>query len=218
MALRDLSGLKTGMLTVTNTYESRKLGVTVKKIKTFWKCNCECGNSVFMRMDWLTSGRAKNCGCINSKGVIGKYFHGHTKTRLYVTWNDMKQRCSSPNNRNYHKYGARGIRVCEEWLYNFEVFLEWASENGYEDNLTIERINNNGNYEPSNCRWITNKEQQQNKRTTVCATVRNTTKNIRFWSDLSGFPHASIGKAMKNGKETMEQYLIRRGVDLSGIE
>ena len=95
--------------------------------------------------------------------MSGKPKHGMTHTRIYQTWADMKQRCTNKNNPFYHRYGGRGIKVCDAWN-DFVPFYKWAIENGYSENLTIDRINNNGNYEPSNCRWATQQEQSLNKK------------------------------------------------------
>jgi len=136
----------------------------------FYLCLCDCGNEKVVRRDHLTSNSTRSCGCLekeNRERLAFKVSHGQTKTRLYYVWNTMRMRCRNPNVENYHNYGGRGIKVCDEWNENFEPFCEWAMANGYEEHLTIERIDNDGNYEPSNCKWATYKEQAQNKRNTI---------------------------------------------------
>lgn len=149
----NLSGLKFNKLTV--------IGFD-KYIRTtaYWICECECGNKKSIQQTHLKSGKTKSCGCIKKKNA--NYFY-ETNERLYNIWKGVKARCLNKNKKRYSDYGGRGIKICEEWK-NAENFIQWALENGYKDNLTLERINVNGNYEPSNCKWVTTKEQAKNKR------------------------------------------------------
>ena len=149
-------GKKFGRLTV--------IGVKDKCIRKF-KCRCDCGNVVFVRPIDLENGSTKSCGCL--KKEISD--NAVSNDRLYHVWQDMKRRCYSPNEKNYYNYGGRGICICDEWKDDYISFKNWAYSNGYNENAlfgecTIDRIDVNGNYEPSNCRWITNVEQQKNKR------------------------------------------------------
>lgn len=136
-----------------------------------WKCKCECDTVRDVRATVLITGRSKSCGCLGRENAAKvTTTHGHTRgnrcSRLYNIYSSMKGRCLNPNVTNYHRYGGRGIKVCEEWINSFESFCDWALANGYTDELTIDRINNDGNYEPGNCRWATRKEQVQNRRNT----------------------------------------------------
>jgi hypothetical protein len=128
-----------------------------------WLCKCDCGAEIVVRADFLKT-KATNCGC-DYKGAVNKT-HGmsYPRHRLYVIWANMKQRCHYTKCSHYPNYGGRGITVCQEWQDSFEAFYEWAMSSGYEDHLSIDRINCDGNYEPSNCRWATMKEQQNNRR------------------------------------------------------
>lgn len=133
--------------------------------KKLWFCKCECGNACTVRSDQLRNGRTKSCGCLKSNPPIS-IKHGMCKSRLYHIWKGMIGRCYCKTAGNYRWYGALGVAICNEW-HEFIPFKNWALQNGYSDCLTIDRINPFGNYEPSNCRWATNAEQQKNKRKTA---------------------------------------------------
>lgn len=122
-----------------------------------WLCRCDCGNLAEVRSTNLLSGNTMSCGCLQKEMHIG-YRHGDDRTRLYQIWGNVKTRCYNSNEQHYHRYGGRGITVCDEWKNDYVVFKKWALSNGYENNLTIDRINNDGNYEPNNCQWITRSE------------------------------------------------------------
>lgn len=183
----DLTGKRYGKLTVLKEAEPEfyKRG----NVKYRWLCRCDCGNLTIGSTDDLRRGKKKSCGCLhkedrflignqtnkNQKRKIKLYdkneysyriceMHGYSRTRLYRIWQAMKTRCYNKRNKFYSCYGDRGIRVCEEWEHDFLSFRTWALENGYSENLSIDRIDVDGNYEPSNCRWADSHTQNINKR------------------------------------------------------
>lgn len=155
-------------------------------------CHCECGSAKTVNKYELMSGRTNSCGCINVEITRERSTtHGMNGTRLYYIWMSMKARCSRKNNNDYKNYGARGIRVCDNWL-RFIPFKEWALSNGYSDNLTIDRIDSNKCYEPNNCRWATNLKQQNNKRNNITMTYMGKTKTMSEWARYIGLPYRVI--------------------------
>ena len=134
-----------------------------------WLCRCDCGNEVEVIATDLTTGHTCSCGCLMRETASKTMTtHGKTGTRLNVVWQGMLARCNNQHHKSYKNYGGRGIKVCDEWL-DFTAFEEWAFANGYDENAprgqcTLDRIDNNGNYEPNNCRWADMKTQMQNQR------------------------------------------------------
>ena len=153
----NFSGKKIGMLTVLEAIGSDKNN------HMLWRCECECGKEVVRSSCSLKADRKKphNCGCLRNNHFIT---HGSCGERLYKLYKGILQRCNNPNHKMYHRYGGRGIQVCDEWL-NFPEFKEWALKNGYSDELTIERINKDLNYSPENCEWITKGENSRRANT-----------------------------------------------------
>ena len=133
-----------------------------------WLCECDCGNKKVISSDCLTMGKTKSCGCLDKEKHItspNRTTHGLYGTRIYRIWKAIKTRCNNPNSIDYKKYyGSKGVKICDEWNYNFWKFYDWSICHGYKDNLSIDRIDPYGNYEPSNCRWVTMKVQANNKR------------------------------------------------------
>lgn len=157
-AVVDITGQTFGRALVIRRAENAKDG------RTRWDCRCVCGSLFTARGKHLRRGEIVSCGCFQAQRASEcSFVHGASKTRLYKVWAAMKQRCENPKNKSYKNYGARGIRVCAAWSNSFEQFLADMGERPAPD-LSIERINNNGHYEPSNCKWATDAEQRLNKR------------------------------------------------------
>jgi len=148
-----------------------------------WLCKCDCGNEVIVLAGHLVSGHTKSCGCLHKEKLTK---HGKSRTKIYQVYRDMKARCYNPNCKPYKNYGGRGIKICNEWKNNFKIFYDWAINNGYQDNLTIDRIDVNGNYEPSNCRWVNKYIQSRNRRTNRYITYNNETHCITDWAEIYG--------------------------------
>lgn len=191
----DLKGKRFGRLTVIEKSENIVVG---KQSKTAWKCICDCGNETVVITQYLTKGETKSCGCLK-KETNSNQKHGLSRTRLYGIWSGIIGRCCNSKNHAYHNYGGRGIKVCEEWRNDFEVFHKWAIENGYKDNLTIDRIDTDGNYEPSNCRWATMEEQANNTRCNRILTLNGESHTTAEWARITGMSVALIRNRLHRG-------------------
>lgn len=183
--LRDICGERFGRLTALEDIEVAKDGHTITK------CICDCGNFSYPRKTNLINGRVMSCGCERKENVIKTHLkHGKYGSRIYRIWNGINNRCKNNSKKNKH-YANRGISLCVEWK-DFINFYNWAISNGYADNLTIDRIDVNGNYEPSNCRWITLKEQNRNRRNNKMITYLGETKCLTEWAEYTGINPAVI--------------------------
>lgn len=172
-----------------------------------WVCKCVCGNTGIVKGAVLRNGNSKSCGCKKVK-------HGMNNTKIHRLWSHMKERCYYEKHKSFDHYGGRGVKVCEEWLDSAK-FIKWAIDNGYKDGLTLDRIDVNGDYEPSNCRFITNKEQQRNKRNNVFAEILGITKTVSEWAEISNLDRHTILYRLNKGESGIQ--LLRPGYKGGGL-
>ncbi len=182
----DLAGKRFGRLVVVTWAGGR------------WTCACDCGSEIALPTGALNRNNTRSCGCLR-RDLLRKRNtkHGMRGTRIYGIWNRMRQRCSDANATDYERYGGRGIRVCAGWN-DFRIFYRWAVANGYSDDLTIDRINNDGGYGPGNCRWATLRSQSNNKRNNRRITFRGQTKTLAQWSRALGIDHSLLWYRLAN--------------------
>lgn len=201
-AFIDITGKKYGRLTVIRRLENAPKGVVR------WECKCDCGNVAIVRSGDLKNGAVKSCGCLRSD--IGKRSttHGMSKTRLYQTWVNIRGRCCRTNNPAYSLYGGRGIMICDDWKNSFEAFARWALANGYQDDLTIERIDYNKGYMPENCKWISMGEQANNRRSNVSITFNNETHNLSQWCKIYGKEYNLVYNRIHKNKWDFERAMF----------
>lgn len=194
----DLTGQRFGRLTVIKPID--KVGVRHK-----WLCKCDCGNKTIVIGNNIKNGDTVSCGCYaREKSAERLATHRKTKSRLFHVWQSMKQRCENPHAHAYADYGGRGIKVCDKWSNDFVTFEEWALAHGYDENAlhgecTLDRIDVNGNYEPSNCRWVDMAQQQNNKRSAVLITYNGRTMSVADWSRETGLSHSAILGRIRRG-------------------
>lgn len=198
----DLSGERFGRWTVLErVYKEGMAG-------TLFKCECDCGNIGIVDSSTLLKGKSKSCGCYQKiYDSESNKTHGMSGTRIWRIWQCMRSRCNSERDTTYQYYGARGIKVCDEWNNGFESFHKWAVNNGYKDNLTLDRIDVNGNYEPDNCRWITMKKQCNNRRNNVLYELNGQEKTLSQWVDEYGMDYQKVYRRMYYLKWNLEKAL-----------
>lgn len=183
MRIRDLTGTRFG----------RHIAIEPRGVNRWgnylWLCKCDCGKEHVVPSSKLIQGKSRSCGCLAYDIRVKQLeTHGITtggKPRTFIIWNGMKARCYNPSSTSYKSYGGRGIEVCDQWLI-FENFHRWAISNGYADDLEIDRINNDGNYCPENCRWVTIAQNRRNQRATKQYQHNGMTKTLTEWAEYAG--------------------------------
>lgn len=203
--IKDLTGQILGHLEVLAITDERKHG------KVVWLCKCECGNLKKVDSGNLQNGSTVSCGCY-SKNILNKsrIKHGMNKSRIYNIYICMKERCYNQNAKSYKEYGKRGIRVCDEWLGEdgFKNFYEWSIKNGYADNLSIDRIDVNVGYEPTNCRWATSVMQNNNTRRNNYITLDGEIHTMAEWCRIKNVSRSAIVERIKKGWDVEEAFSV----------
>jgi hypothetical protein len=190
---KDLSNQKFGYLTAISIDETK-----TNSNHTYWNCKCICGNFRSLQTYQLTSGKVTSCGCKNPHRRKNSLISNHK--RMYSVYSTMIARCHNPNSISYKYYGAKNIFVCDEWKNDFSTFVEWADNNGYNDSLSIDRIDNTKGYSPDNCRWIPLADQSKNKTTSVSYTHNGETHNMKEWCAILHFDYALAKSRRKTAK------------------
>jgi len=199
--LDTLTNLKYGFLTIKNSHREVRGG----KTRIICEVVCECGGTKTVALDNLRKGHVTSCGCHTTEQFILHHTkHGQINTRLYGIWTNMKTRCYNKNIPRYKNYGERGITICDEWKNDFSIFYEWAISHGYEETLTIERINVEGNYCPENCTWVTVQAQECNRTDTLYYTIDGETKCLSEWCREYKVGYARTWMRLKKGREIYE--------------
>lgn len=209
----DLAGKRFGRLTALRQVKSDKSG------RARWECQCDCGNTTIAAASRLKNGLSNSCGCLRiDKVKTANVTHGITcqkkdKPRIpkiYQTWANIKTRCTNPKTPYFDSYGGRGIKVCEEWMNDFQAFYDWAMSNGYKEGLQIDRIDNDGDYTPENCRWVTKTINANNKRNNLLIEHNGICHTAAEWSRITGISKKAIYTRIKAGKPPEE--ILRREV------
>ena len=200
----DLKGQKFGRLTAIE-YMGQKCH------SSLWRCRCDCGNESIVFGGNLKKGNTSSCGCLFNEMFE---MHGLKDTRLYRVWANIKARCYYEKCIDYKDYGGRGITMCDEWKNSFLSFYNWSYSTGYDENApkwqcTIERIDVNGNYEPSNCKWVTIKEQANNKTNNVYITYKGETKTLPIWAEELDLPYKTLYNRLKRLNWSVEETFER---------
>lgn len=195
-------GEKHGRLTIMRVAGKNKYN------HVLYECLCECGNLAIIEATCVKRNKTKSCGCLQKeKTKESSTIHGLTNTRIHRIWAAMISRCENQNNNRYYVYGSKGISVCQEWRNDFVQFYDWSMKNGYSDELSIDRIDVNGNYCPDNCRWATREVQMNNRSNNRNITYNGTTRTLKQWSEYFGFNYKYFHEVMSKNDWDIEKVL-----------
>ena len=192
----DLTGKRFGRLTVIERDKSKQDGLA------FWVCKCDCGSYASIYGGNIRNGHTQSCGCLREETEAYRFLrHNATRKenpRLARIYKSMKHRCYRKEHNCYNNYGGRGIKICDEWLgdLGFENFVKWSKENGYADNLTIDRIDYNGHYSPQNCRWVSYKDNQNNRSDNRYIEFNGEVKTMSQWAEVFGIRPAELKRRL----------------------
>lgn len=204
----DMKGKKFEMLTVLERYG------TAEDRQALWKCKCDCGNTQIVKGRNLRKGVVKTCGCKSIELTAKSHIkHGMSGSKLYGIWLSMKNRCYLTSDKGYENYGGRGIKICNEWL-DFKSFMEWSYSNGYDEKAhrgkcTLDRINVNGDYSPSNCRWVDARVQANNRRNNDMIECNGEIHSLSEWARITGVKRATLWARLYVYKWDIEKALRR---------
>lgn len=190
----NLLSVRSGRLTVISFYDKERNG------HKRYLCKCDCGNYTVVRDTRIRNHETKSCGCISKEHLIEyNTKHGLSNSPLYIIYQGMMSRCYNPDLDGYHRYGGRGIKVCDEWLSDIENFIKWGKESGFKKGLTLDRIDNDGDYEPSNCRWVTSKIQSRNTVRNNRYSIENETRTLIEWCELHSINYRTVKSRLSRG-------------------
>lgn len=201
----DITGNKYNMLTaIKRVYGYKESGV-------YWLCKCDCDNECIVKKYDLVHLKQMSCGCFQKQSAREKHTkHNMKDTKLYHVWCSMRQRCLNPNNHAYNHYGGKGVTICKDWLDDFMNFYNWSMQNGYMEGLSIDRIDNDGNYEPSNCRWATREVQQNNTSKAHKITYNGVTKSPAQWARIVDVSETTIKNRLFKRNMSVEDALFMK--------
>ncbi|MBT9670431.1 hypothetical protein GPK34_00070 [Secundilactobacillus kimchicus] len=198
----DIKGQRFGRLVAIKVDNSER---PANSTKAYWLCKCDCGNSTIVSSYELRHG-TESCGCLIGESAKKRFTkHGGSGSKLYMVWSAMRQRCDNSNNKDYPNYGARGIHVSQDWAKDFAKFKIWSESHGYQEGLTLDRVDVNGNYEPDNCRWVTMKVQANNERFNRRITFDGETHTLADWADKLEIKYPTLSNRINTYGWTVEK-------------